>query len=845
MEAVWSVERPAVVQSDNQMLRYTSPSGESFVAVGLRASGLNQQRTMRHHVILIDTSASQIGEHRAQSFALLESLLNGLPTDDRVTLFAVDVQPTRLTDEFVAPQSDALRAALATLKQRVPLGATNLPLALDAATAALPSKATGTVTYIGDGMSSINLLSSDSLRKALSDLRSRQVPVSSYAVGSRRDLKLLGVLAHHTGGVVLVDEGRDPQSATSDAKSAGERLAKAAVATVFFPQALEVSGENVTLATSQPLPLRSDRATFVLLQGQLDETSPLTAVGPLHDTTVRLQWNVSDFHQQDATSFVAAAFRQSVKDGGFVPFAGQELFTTAWNEFDQRIELLTAQGADAQARKQSREAQRIAQALQELDPENAHAKLLLVNYPKLPVQARERQLAQVAPPPAADSLLNREEFQPDISSNRSLILDEETRRQIIGEKLKLEVSKAIQEARAIASNEPDNAITLLKRAYGAVKSTLDAPIDLRQQLAKQLQGVIADVRAQKEVSEKKQIYLQERIAVQDAEKRLQEKLQLDDEKLETLIDKVRALVHDGERGNDAAYVEAEAAAEAAQQMKPNLGVTAAARFNTEAAFQLNMAFRLRNLRAEKFLKTLEQVELSHVPFPDEPPVLFPAPEVWKALSDRRKKYASVDLRKASPAEERIAAQLDTQTEIQFSDTPLTDVVVYLADYHGIPIIIDTDALSAEGIAPDIPITRSLTGVKLRSALKIILQPLQLSYIIEDEVMKITTVTVEKERLQTRVYPVGDLVVILQPGGGLGGGFGGGFGGGGFGGGGFGGAGFGGGGFGGGGFGGGGFGGGGGFFNVPVNLPPRVPNAQAPVFDNQRVNEAKKKPNAQR
>jgi len=48
-------------------------------------------------------------------------------------------------------------------------------------------------------------------------------------------------------------------------------------------------------------------------------------------------------------------------------------------------------------------------------------------------------------------------------------------------------------------------------------------------------------------------------------------------------------------------------------------------------------------------------------------------------------------------------------------------------------------------------------------------------------------------------------------------------------------------------GGGGFGGGGGggFFNIPVNLPVRQNNVQAPAFNNQKVNEAKKKPNAQK
>jgi len=842
LNATWAVERPVAVKSSGEVLRYTEPSGETFVAIGLRAKDLPEAQTVRHHVVLMDTSASQFGEHRTQALGVLQAFLRDLPGDDRVSLFAIDVQATRLTADFVAPNSDAIRDAVSALKQRAPLGATNLQVALDAINDVLPKSTSSTVLYIGDGMSTANLLPHDSLRRSLENLRSRQVPVSSYAVGRRRDLKLLGMLAQHTGGVVMIDDGGDATSAASDAGKVGQQLAKAATSSVFYPEQLDITGSELKLAAAQALPLRADRETFVLAQGQLSDETSLTAAGQFAGQPVRMQWSVDSLRSETAAPFVAAAFRQAGKDSGLVPYAGRELLTAAWNEFDQRIELLTAEGVAAQGRRQQREVERIGHAIQELDPANAQAKLLLEPQPTLKVKPVSRQVAQAEEKPAEGSLLNRDEFQPNPSDGRSLILDEVDRQQVIGEKLRLEVSRAIQEARRLEAIEPDNAVTILKRAYGQVKSTIDAPIDLRQQLGKQLQGVIADVRAQKEVADQKQIHLQERIAVVESEKRLQEKLGLEDEKLESLIDRVRALMHDGERGNDAAYVEAEAAAEAAQQMKPNNGVSAAARFNTEASFQLNMAFRLRNLRAEKFLKTLEQVELSHIPFPDEPPVLYPRPEVWKALSERRKQYASVDLHKSSKAEENISAQLDKQTEIDFQDQPLTDVITFLADFHNIPIILDKEALQEEGIATDTPVTQTLTGVKLRSALKIILQPLQLSYIIEDEVMKITTLAKEKERLQTRVYPVGDLVVILTPGGGMGGGMGGM--GGGMGG--MGGMGGGMGGMGGGGFGGGGQqGGGGGFFNIPVNLPPRQANVQAPAFNNQKVNEAKKKPSARK
>ena len=63
---------------------------------------------------------------------------------------------------------------------------------------------------------------------------------------------------------------------------------------------------------------------------------------------------------------------------------------------------------------------------------------------------------------------------------------------------------------------------------------------------------------------------------------------------------------------------------------------------------------------------------------------------------------------------------------------------FLADLHNIPILVVDRVLDDEGIPTDEPINLVLAGIKLRSLLKIMLEDLGLTYIIEDEVMKITT-----------------------------------------------------------------------------------------------------------
>src|SRR5260221_579376 len=149
----------------------------------------------------------------------------------------------------------------------------------------------------------------------------------------------------------------------------------------------------------------------------------------------------------------------------------------------------------------------------------------------------------------------------------------------------------------------------------------------------------------------------ERMAAVEARELATEQLLQRDEQLEQLIDKVRSLLAEGYTGNAEAFERGEEVARASFEIAPYSGVTSAAIFDSEAAGQLDKAQRLRYLRYDKLLATLYQVELSHVPFPDEPPILYPAPEVWKALTERRQKWASVDLMRYNKTEEKIRRAL--------------------------------------------------------------------------------------------------------------------------------------------------------------------------------------------
>src|SRR3569623_544210 len=106
------------------------------------------------------------------------------------------------------------------------------------------------------------------------------------------------------------------------------------------------------------------------------------------------------------------------------------------------------------------------------------------------------------------------------------------------------------------------------------------------------------------------------------------------------------------------------------------------------------------------------IQRSSIPLSDDPPVIYPDADVWRLLTERRQKYRSVDLARNNPAEVKIIKALDEPTELEFIETPLSDVVEYLKTRHNIEIQLDKKALEEAAIQPDTPISRNLKGVTL-------------------------------------------------------------------------------------------------------------------------------------
>jgi len=157
--------------------------------------------------------------------------------------------------------------------------------------------------------------------------------------------------------------------------------------------------------------------------------------------------------------------------------------------------------------------------------------------------------------------------------------------------------------------------------------------------------------------------------------------------------------------------------------------------------------------------TVEPTSKSEAEPPETPVPLNSNVASDKAVASGDDPPTRWDLKSNSPAEKRIVKELQAPTEVDFDDIPLKDALSYIISVHHIQVLDDFKQLSDEGISTDTSVTLHLSGVSLKSALRLLLEPLQLDYIIQNDVLMITTLAKANETLATRVYSIGRLTNI--------------------------------------------------------------------------------------
>ena len=166
--------------------------------------------------------------------------------------------------------------------------------------------------------------------------------------------------------------------------------------------------------------------------------------------------------------------------------------------------------------------------------------------------------------------------------------------------------------------------------------------------------------------------------------------------------------------------------------------------------------QLRETKNERNLAAFNDVEKSAFSVVDDDnPLVFD-----EALRARANKRASLNPSETrSEADLEILRKLDMQISLPFDQqTPLDVVVEFIRTNAEINVMIDEAALSELGVTSDMSVPTNFTNITLKNYLKHVLAPFGLSYIVEDEVLTITSANKRSGKTVVKYYPVADLVI---------------------------------------------------------------------------------------
>ncbi len=113
-----------------------------------------------------------------------------------------------------------------------------------------------------------------------------------------------------------------------------------------------------------------------------------------------------------------------------------------------------------------------------------------------------------------------------------------------------------------------------------------------------------------------------------------------------------------------------------------------------------------------------------------------------------KSYETVD---AEAAERAIRVRMNLAVKVDFVEVPMFEAVAELSGRTGIPMKIDSRSLEEIGLSSDEAVTLNVQNISLRSCLNLMLRPYELTYVIDNETLMITTAEAADENLTTKVY----------------------------------------------------------------------------------------------
>ena len=790
------------------LVTYKTQKDETYFALQLQPKLQANARMPRDILLLVDSSASQAAAPLEISRKVAALFADNLQADDRLSIMTISNDSKQISRGF-RKKEDAI-ASVKELAKEYASGGTNLKKGISDAVSSFESIAgrQRVLVFMGDGMSIAGPIDGADRAGLCKEMIGKEVAFFPVPIGSRMDPANLHGLASGTGGICM---RMLPGDWVEDLH---KRLQSAMEVPVLYSAAFQLPKEVSEVYPSKLPPLRSDTPTLVVgkieagktleykLEGKqlgkevslsVSEAIPVSEPENYFLLQVVQQWkNVKDtpalIQADRALAFAAEQNQVAVSDlKDKAQWALREdKFDAASRLFNQALEI---DPQDGEAKNGSKMVQKLRdgkltleQIRKEVQPTKgetivrigAQGKKIRVPVAQVPVE-KDAPEKPVLPAPAPNG--------PVAGINEGDILKEtEARRAVADQQATQTVDEIIRNANRLVTRDPDGAYEMLKRILDTTQTNPDlspkGQSNLVGRIERALQGVKREGRRVKsDQDERLQL-----LANADA-RSAQTKMVVNQQ--ERISERMR-VYHN--LMNQARELEASKQANTIRQDLVNLGLPVPQAVNAaytvgQRGFYLREMRDMQRLRDDKWLATLYEVERSHVPFPDEPEIVFPDASYyarrkeykdWADFSEKRKaKYGTSTFGDNAPLPRTIEIKNTLLKQVRWpglkdGDFKLSEVLEQLSRVYNLEFDINEKAFAADGVMdvnsqivasadkPLPPVNGSIATV-LKKILGRIPAGSTATFLIRRESIEITTGAAAIAEKVVRIYPVADLV----------------------------------------------------------------------------------------
>lgn len=320
------------------------------------------------------------------------------------------------------------------------------------------------------------------------------------------------------------------------------------------------------------------------------------------------------------------------------------------------------------------------------------------------------------------------------------------------DRVRSEVLNAVFKAERLRAKDPEAALTLIDQTMSKVEGsglTEESSAALMKQLTKSRSSLQSEIVRQKPNLELKK--RNEEVKSQVA-RTVENDVRIEQE-FAKLVEEFNDLY------KQQRFAEAEVVAKKAKELNPKDPTAETLFWKSKFARRVASNQKLQNDKEESFWKQLDDVEQSVlVKVGDDHPLDFG--DDWQGIKKRRDGKYRTDNRKRGEKELEIERSLAKRISLHEDQVPLGEVIKKIQAIAEINIVLDTQGLEEEAANSNSLVSIDVDGIMVKSALNLILSRYNLGYMVDNEVLKITSKMRQQGELVVATYSVADLVVPI-------------------------------------------------------------------------------------